>query len=199
MTSRHHFHSTVTQNCQNLTQFQQCNSVRVHLCAYVPHWKVLKHFIYVQYGCGNQSKVVYSLGSTTTGSALSGNRSVTSSVTSTQKMWTLAAPQIRKWSFFFNQTFRISYWHLVEQIETLRGGIGAIWKKHIFSTGPPIVSGVPCAHQNKIRYIFAQANDDNDEKSSRLLHPPIKKYKNQTIMVTMAGGKWRGAWGRWGG
>ncbi len=26
----------------------------------------------------------------------------------------------------FNQTFRISYWHLVEQIETLRGGIGAI-------------------------------------------------------------------------
>ncbi len=28
--------------------------------------------------------------------------------------------------FFFNQTFRISYWHLVEQIETLRGGIGAI-------------------------------------------------------------------------
>ncbi len=30
---------------------------------------------------------------------------------------------------FFNQTFRISYWHLVEQIETLKGGIGAIRKK----------------------------------------------------------------------
>jgi hypothetical protein len=38
----------------------------------------------------------------------------------------LAAPQVRKWSFFFNQTFRISYWHLVEQIETLRSGVGAI-------------------------------------------------------------------------
>ncbi len=29
-------------------------------------------------------------------------------------------------AIFFNQTFRISYWQLVEQIETLRGGIGAI-------------------------------------------------------------------------
>jgi hypothetical protein len=27
---------------------------------------------------------------------------------------------------FFNQTFRISYWHLVEQIELLRSGVGAI-------------------------------------------------------------------------
>ncbi len=100
MTSRHHFHSTVTQNCQNLTQFQRCNSVRVHSYAYVPHWKGLKHFIYIQYGCENQSKVVYSIGSTSTGSAPSRNRSVTSSVTSTQKMWTLAAPHLRKWLFF---------------------------------------------------------------------------------------------------
>ncbi len=43
MTSWHHLHSTVTKNCQNLTQLCQCNSVRVHLYAYVPHWKVLKH------------------------------------------------------------------------------------------------------------------------------------------------------------
>ncbi len=108
---------------------------------HVPHWKGLKHFIHVQYGCEIQSKVVYSLGSTSTGSVPSGNRSVTRSVTSTQKMWTLAAPQVRKWSFFFNQTFRISYWHLLEQIETLRGGIGAIWKKHIFYSGPPTFQG----------------------------------------------------------
>ncbi len=47
-----------TQNCQNLTQLCQCNSVRVHLCAYVPHWKVCKQFIYVHYECGKQSKVV---------------------------------------------------------------------------------------------------------------------------------------------
>jgi hypothetical protein len=39
-----HFHSTTTKNCQNLTQLCRCNSVRVHLYAYLSHWKVLKHF-----------------------------------------------------------------------------------------------------------------------------------------------------------
>jgi hypothetical protein len=67
---------------------------------------VLKQFIYVQYGCENQSKVVDSLGSTSTGSVSSGDRSVTSSVTSTQKMGTLAAPQVRKWSFFSIKLYR---------------------------------------------------------------------------------------------
>ncbi len=61
MTSWHHFHSTVTQNFQNLTQLQRCNSVRVHLYAYVPHWKVLKQFLDIHYGCEKQSKVVISL------------------------------------------------------------------------------------------------------------------------------------------
>ena len=61
MTSGHHFHSTVTQNCQNLTQIQRCNSVRMHLYACVPHWKVLKHFLDVHYGYEKQSKVVISL------------------------------------------------------------------------------------------------------------------------------------------
>ena len=62
ITSWHHFHSIVTQNCQNLTQLQLCNnSVRVHLYAYVPHWKMLKQFIDVHYGCGNQSQMDYSL------------------------------------------------------------------------------------------------------------------------------------------
>ena len=44
MTSWHHFYSTVTKNYQNLAQLCQCNSVRVHLYAYIPHWKVLKTF-----------------------------------------------------------------------------------------------------------------------------------------------------------
>ncbi len=44
MTSWHHFHSTVIKNCQNLTQLCRCISVRVHLYAYLPHWKVLEHF-----------------------------------------------------------------------------------------------------------------------------------------------------------
>ncbi len=61
MTSWYHFHSTVTQNFQNLTQLQRCDSVRVHLYAYLPHWKVLKHFLGVHYGYENQSKVVISL------------------------------------------------------------------------------------------------------------------------------------------
>ena len=61
ITSWHHFHLTVAKSCQNLTQLWQCNGVRVHSYAYVPHWKVKKHFIYLHYGCGKQSKVVYSL------------------------------------------------------------------------------------------------------------------------------------------
>ncbi len=61
ITPWHHFHPTVTQNCQNLTQLRQCNGVRVHSYAYVNHWKVKINFIYVHYGCGKQSKVDYSL------------------------------------------------------------------------------------------------------------------------------------------
>ena len=62
ITSWPYFHSTVTQNCQNLTQLQLCsNSVRVHSYAYVPHNKVAKYFIHVHYGCEKQSKVDYSL------------------------------------------------------------------------------------------------------------------------------------------
>ncbi len=61
ISSWHHFHSTVTKNYQNLIQLWQCNDVRVHLYAYIPHWKVNKHFIYVQCGCGKQSKVNYRL------------------------------------------------------------------------------------------------------------------------------------------
>jgi hypothetical protein len=38
------FNLTVTKNCQNLTQLRQINSVRVHLYAYLPQWKMLKLF-----------------------------------------------------------------------------------------------------------------------------------------------------------
>ena len=38
-----------------------CNSLRVHPYAHPPRIKVLKHFIYIQYGCGMQSVVVPSL------------------------------------------------------------------------------------------------------------------------------------------
>ncbi len=37
------------------------NSVRVHPYAHPKHMKVLKYFLYIQYGCGMQSVVVYSL------------------------------------------------------------------------------------------------------------------------------------------
>ncbi len=37
------------------------NSVIVHPYAHPQHMKVLKHFMFIQYGCGMQSVVVYSL------------------------------------------------------------------------------------------------------------------------------------------
>ena len=49
------------------------NSVRVHPYAHPQHLKVLKHFVYIQYGCGMQSMGVCSLNHDTkhhTGSAI---------------------------------------------------------------------------------------------------------------------------------
>jgi hypothetical protein len=37
------------------------SSVGVHPYAHPQHMKVLKHFLYIQYGCGMQSVVVYGL------------------------------------------------------------------------------------------------------------------------------------------
>ncbi len=37
------------------------NRVRVHPCAHPQHMKVLNRFLYIQYGCGMQSGMVYSL------------------------------------------------------------------------------------------------------------------------------------------
>ena len=36
-------------------RLHRCNNVRVHPYAHPPHIKVLKHFIYIWYGCGMQS------------------------------------------------------------------------------------------------------------------------------------------------
>jgi len=52
---------------QNVAPACTYNSVRVHPYAHPQHMKVLKHFLYVQYGCGMQSAVVvYSLSHDTT-------------------------------------------------------------------------------------------------------------------------------------
>ncbi len=42
------------------------NSVRVHPYAHPQHMKVLNHFVHIQYGCGMQSVVAYSLNRDTT-------------------------------------------------------------------------------------------------------------------------------------
>ncbi len=53
-------------------------------------------------------------------------------------MWTLVAPQVRKWQFFFNQIVQGTYyWELSEWIGLLRIGPGATWKDGIFSYRPP--------------------------------------------------------------
>ncbi len=59
MPSFHSIHAG--PNYRNLGKFYQCNSVRVHPYAYPQHMKMLKHVSYIQYGCGKQSVVVYSL------------------------------------------------------------------------------------------------------------------------------------------
>jgi hypothetical protein len=48
----------------------------------------------------------------------------------------------------------------------------------------------------KIRYVYAQANNNDDEKIITLAPPTLKKYNNQPIMATMVGRKWRGVGGR---
>jgi hypothetical protein len=53
------FHSSHSDpKYQNLGQLCQCKCVRVHQYAYPQHITVLKHFLYIQYGCGKQTVVV---------------------------------------------------------------------------------------------------------------------------------------------
>ncbi len=59
MSSCHHFIATLTPTYQNLGQLCQGNKVRrVHPYAYQQQMMLLKHFWYIQYGCGKQSVVV---------------------------------------------------------------------------------------------------------------------------------------------
>ena len=53
---------SLTSNCPKFGLYlHRCNYVRVCLYAHPQHMKVLKHFIYIQYGHEKQSRVVYSL------------------------------------------------------------------------------------------------------------------------------------------
>ncbi len=105
----------------------------------------------------------------------------------------LVHPTGRFWSFFFNKTFRISYWHLIEQLWTLRRGIGAIWKNNVFSTGPPTKSkwkrcnltdgrkqGAPVK-----RLSFVYSNDNNNREgfveSIKFFFMSMKKRDNNPI------------------
>jgi hypothetical protein len=45
------------------------------------------------------------------------------------------------WSIFSNQTFRISYWNIVEQFKTLRNGVGLFEKSHYFHRTPYLDGG----------------------------------------------------------
>ncbi len=68
--------STITPKCHvcsALPQFSNIwphryryNSVRMHPYSHPQHMKVLKHFIYIQYGCGMQTAVIYSINHDTT-------------------------------------------------------------------------------------------------------------------------------------
>ncbi len=50
-------------------------------------------------------------------------------------------PTVRLWSFFFNETFRISYCEVAKHVGKLRINFGTI-KKITFLLVPPLVGGV---------------------------------------------------------
>jgi hypothetical protein len=54
MSTRHYF--SLQSPCDpDLGQLdQQCNSIRVPTYAYPQHMNVLKHFLFIQYGCGEE-------------------------------------------------------------------------------------------------------------------------------------------------
>jgi hypothetical protein len=54
-------HDTTTSFGSTLPHLNRCYSVRVHPYAQPQHMNVLKHFIYIQYGCGMQTARVCSL------------------------------------------------------------------------------------------------------------------------------------------
>ncbi len=134
----HHGIISTRQSPKIAKSWPSFSSVTVKGCTYMPMYLIercQKHFIYVRYGCENKSKVVYSLGSASTGSVPNGNRSVTSSITSPHKNVNFGCIAGKEVVIFFNQTLQGSYWELFECIGLLRIGPGAIWKNGIFSCG----------------------------------------------------------------
>ena len=61
MTPLCYLSSILHPNTKIWPHLHRCNSVRIHPYAHPQHTKVLKHFIYIQYGCKIQSELVYSL------------------------------------------------------------------------------------------------------------------------------------------
>jgi hypothetical protein len=51
----------------------------------------------------------------------------------------LTIPMGRFWSFFFNETFRISYYELAKHVGQLRINFGTLWKNHVFISATPIL------------------------------------------------------------
>jgi hypothetical protein len=56
------FHSSTLAKIIKIgLQLCQCSSVRVHPYTYPQHMMLLKHFLYIQYGCGKQLVVVHAI------------------------------------------------------------------------------------------------------------------------------------------
>ena len=61
MTPKHHTGSAIPHFPKTHPHQHTYYSIRMHSYAHPQHLKVLKHFIYIQYGCGMQSMGVFSL------------------------------------------------------------------------------------------------------------------------------------------
>ena len=66
MTPQCHLGPALPQLSKIRPHLHRYNSVRVYPYAHPQHMKVLNHFLYIQYRCGMQSVVVYSLNHDTT-------------------------------------------------------------------------------------------------------------------------------------
>ncbi len=100
---------------QNLTPYlHMYNCVRVHPYAHQQHMKVLNHFLYIQYGCGMQPVVVYSLNHDTITSyglhltPIFQNlpptcTGITASTVTPQHIWALPYPNFPKFDLYLHR------------------------------------------------------------------------------------------------
>ncbi len=82
---------------------------------------------------------------------------------------------------FFFQTFRISCGEWVEQVRSLRNGIGAIWKFDKSCTGPPILSKVIwmrwlLVRQSLVSYFYVRINFSEEELNLKASCKTIRKW-----------------------